>query len=65
MERDFLSFCLPEGIRSSLDSFVNISLVSLLHLSDHLTRGGVEGGEGLARHTVVPLIVNEDPGVLK
>ena len=48
-----------EGLNSSLDRLVDIRFVSLLDLADHLPGGGVGGGEGLARHRVHPLIVDE------
>ena len=55
---------LPESLCGRLDGLVHVCLVSLLDLDDGLARGGVQGGEGLARHAGVPLVVDEDPGVL-
>ena len=37
-----------EGLSGGLDSHVNIGLVALRHLADHLAGGGVDGGERLA-----------------
>ena len=39
-------------------------LVSLLYVTDLLSRAGVDGGEGLPAHRVMPLVVDEDLGVL-
>lgn len=51
-----------ESTAGSLDSEVDVGLVSLLNLGDHVAGGRVDGVEGLAGDRVDPLVVDEELG---
>ena len=55
---------LPESLRRGSNSLVHISFVPLLDLGDDVSGGGVEGVECFAGQAVVPLVIDENAGVL-
>ena len=56
---------LPESLRRGSNSLVHISFVTFLNLGNDVSGGGVESGEGFPRYAVVPLIIDENAGVLQ
>lgn len=49
-----------ECLTSCMDSNVNVLLAGGLYLGNGLLGGWVDGGKGLARLALVPLVVNEE-----